>query len=682
MERQEVLGKIAKKLMGETAGAAESIECRRVRIDLLTDGAFRYALDYENVHFAYSKASVMDGRTIDTRTAKRISTRTKSGKRGKTIQVTYEENGLRLVQRFSLTEEVPYFVISCSVKDLKNRKTESNYLAPLDFGYPNKACRELFRSLDQKMLLVPYDNDMWVHYESVPLRPGRTSYDVTAIYNEETNQGLVIGAMDHSDWKNAIRCSAYDARCYEAFSGAADACTHDCMPHGSLIGDEVESSRFFCGWFEDIRTGLEEFGRVCMEGKEKFSWDGPVPFGWNSYAGLNIEMPLLDHWKEAADFIDGELPEFRDAEGRTTINLDGNFFQDKRKMKQIVDELHRRGQLAGNYMSPLIAHKFLGFIPLRGTPGKTMKSIVMKDADGKPFPAADGSVPVDITIPAAEKNLRLWIREIVDMGFDYIKIDFLSHGAVEGPRYDKNIRTGRQALSRFYRILHEELDPEKVGRPIFVDLSIAPLFPAGGGHARRCCCDAFGHHEDVRYVLNALNYGWWTSGTLYRFADPDHTVLYHAYPDGRENTDLGSARSRYLASAISGTVMLLSDNYGPTGDGEDIRQARERTKLLAGNREINEVARMGRPFRPLSLKSDTACLYYLQTPECVYAAIFNFVGEERKISVPLEEIGAALSGSAHSVWDDWEITYEGELRVAVKEYDCALLRIPYPETDE
>ncbi|MBR6266761.1 MAG: SpoIID/LytB domain-containing protein, partial [Selenomonadaceae bacterium] len=184
----------------------------------------------------------------------------------------------------------------------------------------------------------------------------------------------------------AIRCSAYDARCYEAFSGAADACTHDCMPHGSLIGDEVESSRFFCGWYEDIRTGLEEFGRVCMGGKEKFSWDGPVPFGWNSYAGLNIEMPLMDHWKEAADFIDGELPEFRDAEGRTTINLDGNFFQDKRKMKQIVDELHRRGQLAGNYMSPLIAHKLLGFIPLRGTPGKTMK-ITVEDGnlvvDGK-----------------------------------------------------------------------------------------------------------------------------------------------------------------------------------------------------------------------------------------------------------------------------------------------------------
>ena len=91
---------------------------------------------------------------------------------------------------------------------------------------------------------------------------------------------------------------------------------------------------------------------------------------------------------------------------------------------------------------------------------------------------------------------------------------------------------------------------------IFVSLSISPLFPAGRGHARRCCCDAFGHPEDVRYVLNALNFGWWTQGSLYAFNDPDHTVLYNSVVDGRGPTGLCSARSRYYASVISGTVML------------------------------------------------------------------------------------------------------------------------------
>ncbi|MBQ8995060.1 MAG: hypothetical protein IJ091_04525 [Oscillospiraceae bacterium] len=674
MDRQEILGKIAKKLLAKENAVKESITCGEVGIEFLSDGAFRYLVSGSPIHFAYSKATVMDGRMIDTRTAKQKEIKVVDTNGGKNVSAVYEENGLRLTQEFALAEKATYFVVSCTVKDLKHKQTESNYLAPLDFGYPDPHCDPLFRSLDQKMLLVPYDNDMWVRYESAPLRPGRTSYDVTAIYDEITKKGLVIGALDFTDWKNAIKCSGYDARCYTAFSGVADECTHDCMPHGSLIGEQVTSSRFLCGWYEDIREGMEEFGKVCMEGKDVFTWDGPVPFGWNSYAGLSIEMPLVQHWRETARFIGEELPNFKDSNGQTTINLDGNFLLDKKQVKQVLDEIHSRGQRAGNYMSPLICHKLLGIMPLRGTPGKTMKSIVMKDKNGEPYPAADGSVPVDITLPAAEKNLRLWIREIVEADFDYIKIDFLSHGAVEGKRHDKTVRTGRQALNRFYDILREELDEKKIGRKIFVDLSIAPLFPAGGGHARRCCCDSFGHHEDVRYVLNALNFGWWTSGSLYRFADPDHTVLHHAYPDGRGNTDLNSARSRYLASVISGTVMLLSDNYGPTGDPEDIQNAKERARLLANNEEINAVARLGRPFLPLELKSYTTNFYYLRNETDVYLAIFNFEDKGNQYALPLGEIGAKDTGTAHCLWSKQEISYEKGLSVNLEPYDCELLR--------
>ena len=674
MDRQEIISKIAKKLLDNPPSLTGSYIEDQVQIDFLSDGSFRYILNNIPVHFAYSKASVADGRTIDTRSARQKEILSDMRNNGRVIYATYEENGLRLVQHFELLSGKPFFLLSCYVEDLRHKNTESNFIAPLDFGYPDENCNPLFRSLDQKMLLVPYDNDMWVRYESASLRPGRTSYDITAIYDEKTNNGLIIGALDFTDWKNAVRCSSTDARCYTAFSGVADAGTHDCMPHGTLIGETVTSSRFMCGWYDDIRFGLEEYGRVCMEGKPSFSWGGPVPFGWNSFAGVSFEMPLVQHWKEASRFIKEEIPDFCDAEGRTYINLDANFFLSRKELINAINEMHERGQKAGSYMAPLISHSLLGMIPLRGSAGKTMKSIVMKDSEGKQFPAVDGSVPVDITIPAAEKNLRLWIQELVEDGFDYIKIDFLSHGAVEGPRHDKNVRTGRQALSRVYDILREELDPEKIGRDIFIDLSIAPLFPAGGGHGRRCCCDAFGHHEDVRYVLNALNFGWWTSGTLYRFADPDHTVLYHAFPDKREPTDLNSARSRLLASVISGTVMLLSDNYGPTGEEADVQNAKERALELANNPEINKVARFGSAFRPLDLKSDTTDLYYLLHDSCVYVAVFNFDLQEKEMIVPLERVGAKKTGNVTHLWSGRSETYNGNLSVRMQGYDCDLLK--------
>ena len=673
MDRQEIITKIAKKMLSKSPEVNDSYSKGIVQIDFMNDGSFRYILKGSPVHFAFSKASVADGRTIDTRSAKRKEVLTEEKEDAEHIYAFYEQNGLRLIQHFVLKEEIRYFIISCVVEDLRHKKTESNYIAPLDFGYPNDTCESLFKSLEQKMLLVPYDNDMWVRYESAPLRPGRTSYDVSAIYDDETNKGLVVGALDFNDWKNAVQCSANDARCYTAFSGIADAGTHDCMPHGTLIGENVSSSRFLCGWYLDIRAGLEEYGKVCMEGKPAFRWNGPVPFGWNSYAGLSFEMPLIQHWKETSRFIKDELPDFCDSNGSAYINLDANFFLSKKELRAAIAEIHERGQYAGSYMAPLISHNLLNMIPLRGSPGKTMKSLVMKDKNGKAFPATDGSVPVDITIPAAEKNLRLWIRELVEDGFDYIKIDFLSHGAAEGPRHDKNIRTGRQALSRFYDIIREELDPAKVGREIFVDLSIAPLFPPGGGHGRRCCCDAFGHHEDVKYVLNALNYGWWTSGSLYRFADPDHTVLYHAYPDGRGNTDKCSARSRFLASVISGTVMLLSDNYGPTGDAEEIRKTRERTAEIANNADINAVARLGKAFKPLELKDDAAELYYLIEDGIAYIAVFNLKPEERLINIPISRFWIRREGTARHLWSGKTESYSGEINVRLDGYDCDLV---------
>ena len=673
MDRQEIITKIAKKMLNKTAEVFRSYSRGIVQINIMDDGSFRYVLKGSSVHFAFSGASVADGRVIDTRTAKRKEILTDKKDGCDHVYVIYEQNGLRLIQHFELKDGVRYFIISCAVEDLRHKKTETNYIAPLEFGYPNDNCDLIFRSLDQKMLLVPYDNDMWVRYESVPLRPGRISYDISAVYNEETNKGLVVGALDFSDWKNAVKCSAHDARCFTAFSGVADSGTHDSLPHGTLIGETVSSARFLCGWYFDIREGLEEYGKVCMEGKPAFKWNGPVPFGWNSFAGLSFDMPLIRHWKEASRFIGEELPAFCDSNGSSYINLDANFFLNKKELKAAVEEIHGRGQLAGSYMAPLIAHDLIGMIPLRGSAGKTMKSVTMKDKDGNDLPATDGSVPVDITLPAAEKNLRLWIHELVDDGFDYIKIDFLSHGAVEGPRHDKKIRTGRQALSRFYDILREELDPSKTGREIFVDLSISPLFPAGGGHARRCCCDAFGHHEDVRYVLNALNFGWWTSGSLYRFADPDHTVLYHAFPDGRGNTDLNSAKSRYLASVISGTVMLLSDNYGPTGNEDDIRNSKERAAEIADNADINAVARIGRAFKPFDLKDGTADLYYLVDSGIVYVAVFNFRPEEKTVSIPISRLWTRREGNVKHLWSGETENYSGEINVTLPGYGCDLL---------
>ncbi len=667
---------IVKKILESRSRAPEvsfAAQTGRVTLEFRKDGSTAYLLDGRRIRAFHSYAVTAQGKRIDTRSARRSEPEVSETRRGWAVSAEYADGDLVLTQNFWIRRDEPFFAVSVCLS-AKKGNVETNRLAPLDFPYPSGDGDPLFLSLDQKMLLVPYDNDMWVRYESAPLRPGRTSYDVTCIYDEKTLRGLLIGALDHEVWKNAVSCSATDARSYTAFSGAADAGTHDCVPHGTLKGAKVHSSRFLCGWAEDVRDALEAYGARAVEGDPSLSWSSGVPFGWNSYSALAADT-TVDHWKQAADFLHGELPEFRDEDGCTFVNLDAVYGISRKRKREIVEELHARGQKAGTYLAPLIWSPLLDLVPLKGSVGKLRRNTVMKLPDGSPYPAADGSVPVDVTRPEVEKDLRLSLREIVEDGFDYLKIDFTSHGAVEGERYDRTVRTGRQALSRFYAILREELDPEKTGREIFVSLSISPLFPAGGGHARRCCCDAFGHPEDVRYVLNALNFGWWAQPSLYRFCDPDHTVLYHSVVDGRGSTDLPSARSRYLASVISGTVMLLSDNYGPSGDGEIIRGSRERALTLANDPEINRIARIGKPFRPLSLKDGTCPVYFLEHEGRRYAAVFNFSAETKEFRIRPEDLGAPLCGTAEILGRYEALHYENELVVRLEGHDSALLEL-------
>lgn len=655
---------IRKMLMGPKV--TDRISFGRFRFDLHDDNTVLFYLDDVKIDWFHSVACIKNEK-IDTRTAKRIRIDQKTAEDICQIEIEYRQDDLSMIQYFTIEKDKPYFTVRLSVSDDK-QMTVTNRLIPLDFIYPQADCHPLFLSLDEKMLKVPYDNDMWVHYDTVPLSPGRTSYDVTAIYDERSCNGLLIGALDFDIWKNGIVCSAYDARSFMAVSGIADEGTHDLLPHASVSGKKVFSSRFICGFYSDIRDGLEEYGRLCHTSEGIFHWDHGVPFGWNSYSALTLTT-RISHVRKAADFLYEELPSFRSEDGVTYINFDAVFFITKKEIRDLVKKLHSRGQKVGWYMNPLSHLSVQDEIPLRGNKKMHRKDIVLKDPDGNDYPPIDNKYPIDITIPEAEEDFRLALREFVKMDMDYLKIDFLSHGAVEGVRYDKTVKTGRQALMYFYRIVMEELDPEKIHKEIFLSSSIAPLFPCGYAHSRRASCDAFGHHEDTRYVLNALSCAWWTNQTLYQFSDPDHTVLNHSLVDGREMTSDTEARSRYNASVISGTVMLLSDNYGP-GKKEIVDSARKRALKFADQAELNELARSNIAFRPLTLNSYNNVFYTKR-----HVALFNYEDKNNTYEIDPIEVGLPKEGVLLDLNRKVHIEYSDRIRITLDPYDSAILKL-------
>lgn len=657
-QEKTLVEKLAEQLLYRVPKVLSAHSVGRCEVHLLDNGAACYRLDGEKIRPFHSCAEATDGRRIDTRTAKCRGTSEKDGK----LVTLFEENGLRLRRELTL-RETGELTVQIFLMEKKDRPVRTRWLCPVDAPYPDKDGKALFLSLDQKMLLTPYDNDMWARYESTVPNPGKTSYDVTAIFDEETYEGLVVGSLDHDVWKNAISWAAHDARAFRAYCGAADAGTHDCMPHGAVSGQEVASARFVLLWCDDIRDGLERYGTLCAEAVPPRPWTGGPIFGWNSFSGLGMGLRLR-HWEEAGDFIREELPNFSDGQGVSYINLDACFGMDRREIRRIVEKLHEKGQKVGWYGAPCICMPVMEQLPIFGTL-TNLKHLVLEDDRGRPLPSADGSRPLDVTHPLWEKYARAQIRNVLDLGFDYIKLDFLSHAAVEGAHYLKD-HTGRMALHHACRILEDEIG--KAGREIFVSLSIAPLFPYFLGNSRRCCCDSFGHMEDTRYVLNALNFGWWQSGKLYRYNDPDHLALFHSVIDGRGETSEAEARSRYLSGVISGTMMILSDNY-------DRPEARERARLLANSEAVNALARIGKPFRPVELRSDTTPFYTLQHEGRYYAAVFNFSKEEQTLSFRASRGGLPERGTARDLRDGREIGYCGNLSVTLPGHDCAVFEV-------
>lgn len=500
---------------------------------------------------------------------------------------------------------------------------------------------------------------------------GRPSYDVTAIYDEDTMEGMVIGALDFDIWKNAIRWNAHDARSLIAFCGIADGGTHDVCPHGIVEGWEVASARFVLSWQQDIRKGMEHYGDLCAKIHPARPWkNGRVPFGWNSYAALGGTL-TVEHWKQAGEFMHESLPNYCDEDGISYVNLDGAFGLDYDRIREIIGEIHARGQKAGWYAAPCNCPAALAELPVKGTDLK-VKDLFLKDYEGRPLPPADNTVPFDVTHPVWEAYARKNIRVLTDLGVDYIKIDFLSHGSVEGDHYIKNV-TGRMALNRVYSLLQEEIDA--CGREIFISLSIAPLFPYFLGNARRCCCDSFGHYDDVRYVLNALNFAWWTNGRIYRYNDPDHIPLYHSIIDGRGTTTENEARSRYYSAVISGTVMMLSDNYGPEGDPQIIEECQRRAKTFANDAAANRIARIGKAFVPVELRDGTTPFYTLSHEGRYYAAIFNFSEDTAELSFEAGKGSLPEKGSFFDIHGGEKTPYDGRISVTLSGRDAVILEV-------
>lgn len=540
-------------------------------------------------------------------------------------------------QHFTLEPDMPWLLVRLSLEG--NDIISSNYLCPL---YIQGRVFPLPNARKPRLLYVPYDNDKWIRYKAQEMQTCGTSYEVTAVYDDDTRAGYVIGSVTHDQWKTGITThGGYgELSTMRVFGGAADDNTRDpYQPHGAVRGKVIASPAVMIGHYADFREGLTDYGRVNARFAPAPKWQNGVIFGWNSWACLTTDICFDAYVKVSETFEKWKAIGYENR-GDVYVNYDSfwtNLSEDE--LKRSVEIVHARGQKAGIYYTPFTCWTHNLDQVVEGTEGRyTWRDLILRDENDNPIPPIAGGYPVDPTHPGNLMRVDAMMKRILALGFDYLKVDFMSHGACEGVHYLRDITTGTMAYHYGLKAMCRHIAPEVLGRPFFLDFSIAPLFPHGYANARRISCDAFGQIYDAEYMLNSLTYGFWQNGTIYNFSDPDHTCLYHSV--GRPISEEAEARSRLLASVIGGTVLLLSDDYRNP-------EAVARSERLLTS-EFLDVAREGRAFLPLECsQGETASRFFVrEDARQVWLAVFNYSDDPVTWTLPVARIGCGLPENA------------------------------------
>ena len=549
--------------------------------------------------------------------------------------ITATGNGLPVMKQYFTLDQTDSFLVRV---EAVGANLSANWMSPVivdraggvDLGVTN----------DNRACCVPFDNDGFVRYDAMPMNSSNVSYEVGAFYDNITRNGLVVGSVTHDLWKSGVYFYGANNKLNQlnVFGGVTS--RWDVLPHGYVSGDTISSPTMFVGFGDDWRATMLNYAAENTNLTARLAWTNGVPFGWNSW-GVIQQYINYANATEVSDFFHTNLePGGFSNQGTVYINLDSdwnnlNGFQ----LQSFVNHCHANGQKAGIYLAP-----FAWFGPaasatksyVEGTTNTFLYcAALLKDANGN-YQSTDGGLAMDPTHPATRQRIHYYVNQFTNYGFDYVKLDFLSHGALEGVHYNRRVTTGIQAYNQGMQYVLDEI----AGR-MFISESIAPLFPYQYAHSRRISCDAQNSLiANTEYVMNSVSYGWWLD-VLYQFNDPDMMVFGNG-------ADTNEIQSRLISGAVTGLML----------DGDDLTSTSGHAVAPAclTNSAVDAVARVGRTFTPVEGNSggNAGSLFARQDGAAWHLAVFNYTSAATNIAVSLTRAG--LPAGYYMVSNLWDGT--------------------------
>lgn len=559
-----------------------------------------------------------------------------------TVEITLTKSGLPDMKQIFILDQDNSFLTRV---DVVGSSVGSRWMGPLVMDMAGGV--DIGSYADNRALIVPFDNDSFTFsYNGMPINNTSLSYEASAFYDNTSRNGLVVGSVTHDTWKTGVYFQGANNKLnvLNVFGGVTSSDTRDTLPHGLVKGATISSPTVFVGFGPDWRVTMEAFADANTAVAPKLNWDGGVPFGWNSWYAYGTGVSYSNA-AAVASFVKNNLQTNNfNNHGVVYINLDS--FWDNlsdAQLTQFANLCHSKGQKAGIYWTPFV---FWGTPEqgtnwhMTGTASYNWSDAYLRTTNGS-AQVWDGGVAIDPTHPGFKQLVAYYINYFTSRGFDYLKLDFLTHGAFEGVHYDTNVFTGIQAYNQGMQYLMQQNN----GR-MFLSESIAPIFPYQYAHARRIYCDTAASIGDTMNTMQAVTYGWWINKRLYQFSDPD--LMRFSGVTANEN------QSRLINCAVSGTVFLNSDDLASAA-GQNLA----RTCLT--NASINEVAREGISFRPVEGNTGTgsADVFVRQDGSTWYVAVFNYSASAANKILSLSRLGISGTYTAVDLWSGASSTVSG-----------------------
>jgi hypothetical protein len=573
------------------------------------------------------------------------------------VIVTATGNGLPTMKQYFTLDQTDSFLVRV---DASGSNLKANWMGPVvvdatggvDLGITN----------DNRALFVPFDNDGFYRYNAMPINNSGTSYEVAAFYDNTSRNGLVVGSVTHDTWKSGVYFNGANNKLNQmnVFGGAAS--PWDVMPHGYVSGNTISSPTMFVGFGADWRSTMLNYAAENTNFAPRMAWTNGVPFGWNSWGVIQENINYTDAMT-VADFFHTNLEVAGFTNNNTAyINLDSYWDNlNNSQLQTFVSHCHANGQKAGVYLAPFVfwgtATDATNWSVTGTTNAYHYSDLLLRVTNGNPQ-TVDGGLALAPTHPGTQIYVDYYMNLFTNYGFDYVKLDFLSHAALEGVHYDPNVATGMQAYNAGMQYLLN-----KINGTMFISESIAPLFPYQYGHSRRIACDAEGSLiSNTEYTMNSVSYGWWLDN-LYQFNDPDIMVFGHG-------ADPNEQQSRLINGAVTGIFL----------DGDDVTtiSGQQGARSCLTNIAINSVAREGRTFTPVECNTGSSAvnIFSRQDGSTWLIAVFNYTSAATNETVDLSRAGLAPAiYTAEDLWSGSVSRVTNSMNVALNEKQSKLFQL-------